>query len=182
VQPGQQITPTEGVTPATGVQPGQQITPTEGVTPATGVQQQPATGEGQVMVPQMIRLSDLMDFPVRNQLGEDLGNVEDMLVDFNDSRIHYIVITWGGFLGLGQNWYAIPWNQLRLDILNNTFLTDLTEAQIEAAPSFDRDAWPNITAEGDWDTGVQEYWQTQPQPQPVQPGVQPVQPGTTPQP
>lgn len=81
---------------------------------------------------------------VRNLAGEDLGKIEDIMLDVGASRIAYAVLSFGGFLGMGDKFFAIPWEALSLDAENKCFLLDVPKAQLENAPGFDKDNWPDM--------------------------------------
>ena len=53
---------------------------------------------------------------VVNQQNEDLGKIEDLVIDTSAGRIAYAVLSFGGFLGLGDKYFAIPWEGFRFDI------------------------------------------------------------------
>ncbi len=87
----------------------------------------------------------LIGDPVRNSEGEALGKVEDFMVDLDTGCIVYVVLSFGGFLGLGDKLFAIPWSSMRVDMENECFRLDIDEETLEKAPGFDKDHWPAPT-------------------------------------
>ncbi len=79
---------------------------------------------------------------VRNELGEDLGKIEDLMIDLDSGRIAYAVLSFGGFLGIGDKYFAIPWEALRVSKETHEFILDVPKEKLENAPGFDKDNWP----------------------------------------
>ena len=67
------------------------------------------------------------------------------------------VIGVGGFLGMGDKLFAVPWSALRLDTENKRFTLDVTKERLKEAPGFDKDAWPDM-ANPTWAKGVHDYY------------------------
>lgn len=98
---------------------------------------------------------------VLNRQGEDIGNVEEIVVDQADGRAIYFVLSFGGFLGLGTKLYAVPWNRLRFDESRTAYVIDLAREQIENAPYVLRhDLAPLFDA--DWNRRLIEYFDALP--------------------
>jgi sporulation protein YlmC with PRC-barrel domain len=81
---------------------------------------------------------------VRNPAGEDLGKVEEIMIDVPTGSVAYAVISFGGFLGIGDKLFAIPWRALTLNEGNHEFILNVDRRRLEDAPGFDRDNWPNM--------------------------------------
>ena len=86
--------------------------------------------------------STLMSNPVCNSEGEDLGKIEDFLIDLDTGCIVYAVISFGGSLGFADKLFAIPWVSLRVDREAKCFWLDIDQETLEKAPGFDKDHWP----------------------------------------
>ncbi|MDY6872486.1 MAG: PRC-barrel domain-containing protein [Chloroflexota bacterium] len=80
---------------------------------------------------------------VRNSSDEDLGKIEDLMIDLDSGRIVYAVLSFGGFLGLGDKLFAIPWSALKVDLKKECFRLDIDKETLEKAPGFNKDNWPN---------------------------------------
>ena len=94
---------------------------------------------------------------VRNAQGEDLGKIEDFMLDLSNGRIRYAVLSFGGFLGMGDKLFAVPPESLRVDTENHEVILDVDKERLKNAPGFDKDHWPE-TPEDEWERGVYEFY------------------------
>ena len=92
--------------------------------------------------PRVLSTSSLSGNDVRNAQNENLGNIKDFVVDLDSGEIVYAVLSFGGFLGLGDKFFAIPWKKLNVDTENECFVLDVDKDALEDAPGFDKDNWP----------------------------------------
>ena len=83
------------------------------------------------------RVDDITGTDVRNPQDESLGSVSDVIIDANDGSIAYVLVARGGFLGIGEDHYAIPWTEIRATPGLDTIVVDRTEAELEQAPTVD---------------------------------------------
>jgi sporulation protein YlmC with PRC-barrel domain len=72
---------------------------------------------------------------IYNSAGENLGNVEDVMIDKVSGRIAYAVVGFGGFLGMGNRHYPLPWETLKYDANMGGFVVNLDKRTLEGAPS-----------------------------------------------
>ena len=79
---------------------------------------------------------------VRNPAGEDLGTIKDFMIDTRSGNIAYAVLSFGGFLGLGDKYFAVPYQLLRVDTVNECFVLNIEKELLKDAPGFDKDNWP----------------------------------------
>jgi hypothetical protein len=93
--------------------------------------------------------------------GEDLGNIKSIMIDVPSGRVAYAVLSSGGFLGIGDKLFAIPWNALTLDADNKCFVLNVDKERLKNAPGFDKDHWPSM-ADQRWATEVHSYYQARP--------------------
>lgn len=98
---------------------------------------------------------------VQNAAGEDLGKVDDIMIDIRSGKVAYAVLSFGGFLGMGNKLFAVPWNALTVDEDEKCFILDVDKQTLESAPGFDKDNWPDM-ADATWATGVFEHYGTAP--------------------
>jgi sporulation protein YlmC with PRC-barrel domain len=113
------------------------------------------------MNPATLSASTISGDPVVNRQGEDLGKIEDLVLDVDSGRVAYAVLSFGGFLGMGNKLFAMPWQSLELDADNHRFILDVSKERLENAPGFDKDHWPNM-ADRKWGATVHEYYGHQP--------------------
>lgn len=111
--------------------------------------------------PRLMLASTLEGNPVINREGEKLGTIDEIMLDVPMGRIAYAVLSSGGFLGIGDKLFAIPWAALTLDTDNKCFILDVSKGRLEKAPGFDKDHWPAL-ADQTWASDVHEYYVTRP--------------------
>jgi sporulation protein YlmC with PRC-barrel domain len=113
--------------------------------------------------PEIMDAATLSGDDVVNAAGEDLGKIEAIMLDVASGRIAYAVLSFGGFLGMGTKFFAIPWAALTLDAVEKRFALDVPVEKLENAEGFDKDHWPSM-ADPVWATrlhsyyGVTPYW------------------------
>lgn len=98
---------------------------------------------------------------VRNPDGEDLGSIEELMIDFRRGRIAYAVLSFGGFAGLADKLFAIPWSALRIDGSEGHLVLDVPRDRLKDAPGFDKSQWPNM-ADLRWGGSIYEYYGQEP--------------------
>src|SRR5665811_345118 len=98
---------------------------------------------------------------VVNHKGEDLGKIEEIMLDLDRGRIAYAVLSFGGFLGMGDKLFAIPWSALALDTVEKRFILNVDKELLKRAPGFDKDHWPNM-ADQVWGAKVFTYYGAKP--------------------
>src|SRR5579863_6271619 len=76
---------------------------------------------------------------VRNSAGEDLGKVDEIMIDVPSGKVAYAVLSFGGFLGIGNKLFALPWAALTLDEDEKCFILNVDKQKLEQAPGFDKD-------------------------------------------
>ena len=108
-----------------------------------------------------VKLSDIQGSNVQNPAGEGVGEVNDMLIDLGAGRVEYFILEFGGFLGIGDNEYAIPMEAFDViptsaDVADGfpTLVLDVTEEQLSTAPVFDA----NTLGNPDWDLDSRDFW------------------------
>ena len=87
--------------------------------------------------------SSIIGDRVRNSQDEHLGEIKDIMLDINTGKIDYFVIEFGGFLGVGIKYFAIPFRLIRIDAEKKLFIFNKTKEALEKAPGFDMDHWPD---------------------------------------
>ncbi len=95
----------------------------------------------------LFQVDDLVGAKIRNAKGEDLGEVEEMVVDVNDGSIRYAVVSYGGFLDLGDKLFAVPLKAMSLKSNEDNeafFVVDIDQQRLEDSKGFDDDDWPNF--------------------------------------
>jgi sporulation protein YlmC with PRC-barrel domain len=116
------------------------------------------------MHPEVLRTKDIAGDRVRNAAGENLGKIEELVIDVNTGRVAYAVLSFGGILSMGNKLFAIPWQALQVDPKNKEFVLNVDKTRLENATGFDKDNWPNM-ADPTFGTtiyrhfGYKPYWE-----------------------
>jgi sporulation protein YlmC with PRC-barrel domain len=105
----------------------------------------------------VLSASTLSKDSVRNRMNEDVGSIKEIMLDVPTGRVAYAVLSVGGFLGIGDRYFAIPWESLTLDEDRQCFVLDVDKRRLENAPGFDKANWPDM-ADTSWGQGVHKYW------------------------
>lgn len=92
---------------------------------------------------------------VLNPKGEHLGTIKDIMIDLAAGKIEYVVVEFGGFLGMGEKYFALPYPLLKLDSKEQAFILDQPKEVLEKAPGFDKEHWPETNTHL-FDTNA--YW------------------------
>jgi sporulation protein YlmC with PRC-barrel domain len=92
---------------------------------------------------------------VENPNGDTLGEIKDIMIDLYDGSIEYIILQSGGFLGIGDKLFAIPYSALRLNPDKQIFILDRDDEYVKNAPGFDQNHWPETNDHYD---DIDNYW------------------------
>jgi sporulation protein YlmC with PRC-barrel domain len=94
---------------------------------------------------------------VINTAREDLGTIEDIVIDARDNKIVYAILSFGGLLGLGDKHFAIPWEALSFDASEKIAVLSIDKDRLSNAPGFDKDNWPDL-GNPSWGTQVHQHY------------------------
>src|SRR5688500_2047978 len=94
--------------------------------------------------------------PVYGREGERLGTLYNFMVDKYSGRVTYAVMSYGGFLGVGQRYYPVPWQILTYDTREGGYRVDMDYRDLERAPSFGREDEPRFNR--DYGRRVHNYY------------------------
>lgn len=81
-----------------------------------------------------IRASRVIGTPVYNTAGDNIGKIEDVMLDKTDNRIMFGVVGFGGFLGMGEKYHPLPWASLNYEKEKGGFIVPYTKDQLKGAP------------------------------------------------
>ena len=74
--------------------------------------------------------------------GNKIGSIERVMIDKMSGKVSYAVLSFGGFLGIGDDHYPLPWQSLKYDTSLGGYVTGVTESQLQSAPHYGNDnAW-----------------------------------------
>jgi sporulation protein YlmC with PRC-barrel domain len=113
--------------------------------------------------PRLMGADTLLGEDVYNRQDEDLGDIKEIMLDMRGGRVAYAVLSFGGFLGVGEKLFAVPWSALTLDTVNKRFILDISKERLENAPGFDKDNWPDM-AGTEFTNQIHTFYGTHPEP------------------
>ena len=105
----------------------------------------------------LLSCSSITGTNVTNSQGEDLGSIQDIMINTQSGEISYVVLSFGGFLGLGDKYFAMPWQAFSVDRSNEQFVLNVDKEKLKDAPGFDKDNWPS-SANSEYLTRVNNYY------------------------
>jgi sporulation protein YlmC with PRC-barrel domain len=120
-----------------------------------GMYKKTGTGPG----PFLMGAGTLLGEDVYNDQDEKLGDIKEFMLEMDTGRVAYAVLSFGGFLGLGEKLFAVPWNALKLDTVNKRFVLNVDKDRLKNAPGFDKDDWPDMTDQT-WASGIRSFYGT----------------------
>jgi sporulation protein YlmC with PRC-barrel domain len=101
--------------------------------------------------------STLTNDKVVNLAGQDIGKIEELMIDVTTGRVAYAVLSFGGFLGIGNKLFALPWSALTVDESKKRFVVNVTRESLEQMPGFDKEHWPDLN-DLEYAQGVYRQW------------------------
>jgi sporulation protein YlmC with PRC-barrel domain len=107
--------------------------------------------------PEVLSADSFEGEDVVNVQGENLGDIKEIMIDVQNGRVAYAVLSSGGFLGLGDKLFAIPWSALTLDADRKCFVLDIDKERLKNAPGFDKGNWPSM-ADLAWAQKIHDYY------------------------
>ena len=83
----------------------------------------------------------LKQYDVVNEKGQDMGQVQTFVVDMRVGLIAFVLVAFGGFMGISDKWFALPWEALKWHPATMKFILDMPEEVLKNAPGMDKDTW-----------------------------------------
>ena len=112
-----------------------------------------------IKVEKVFRASTIKGMGVYNLEGAKVGTVDELVIDIEKGQVVYAALSVGGFLGVGDKLFAIPWREFTLEVgeEGKFFRVDVTKEKLEKAEGFDKDAWPNV-ADPKWRQRIESQY------------------------
>ena len=107
------------------------------------------------------RFDTLIGDSVVSGADEDLGDIKEIMLDMHTGQVAYAVLAFGGFLGMGEKLFAVPWVALTLDTANKRFVLNVEKERLIKAPGFDKNKWPDM-ADRAWSKEIHSYYGVEP--------------------
>jgi len=89
-----------------------------------------------------------------------IGTVQRVMIDKLSGKVAYAVISFGGFLGVGEDYYPVPWSTLKYDTNLGGYVTGVTADSLKGAPSYSRSSDWEWSREND--RRVYQYYKAEP--------------------
>lgn len=111
-----------------------------------------------------IRASHLIGMNIENSAEKNVGEINDMVIDARERKIRYIAVTYGGFLGIGSDMHAVPFEAFTFkadpdDQADTVLVLNVTQEQLEGAKGFDENNWPNF-ADDEFTRSLDQRYET----------------------
>jgi hypothetical protein len=114
----------------------------------------PATRPPDARHDKLIVASRVKGASVFNLEGERIGHVDDLSIERSTGAVRYVLMSFGGFLGIGDKLHPLPWSILKYDIERAGYTVPLSKAQLESAPSYSAE---ELAAYGGQDVDYREH-------------------------
>jgi len=122
-----------------------------------------AGDQTRVAIAHDFRTADIVGLYVKNNKHEDLGKIDDLVIDMKSGDVRYAAIAYGGVAGIGSKLFAVPWQKLTFmfgepnKANSRHFMLDVSKEQFENSPGFDSSHWPNV-ADPNWGASVDKHY------------------------
>lgn len=101
--------------------------------------------------------STLIGDRVDNAQGDKLGDLKEIMLDVDSGRVAYAVLDFGGFLGMGDKFFAVPWQAFSVDETNHRMILNVEKDTLEQAEGFDKNDWPD-TSNPEWGRRIHQHY------------------------
>jgi sporulation protein YlmC with PRC-barrel domain len=107
----------------------------------------------------LIAASKVNGTSVYNAAGEKLGSVHDVMIDKTSGRTEYAIMSFGGFLGIGNSYHPLPWHSLKYDERQGGYVVNIDRSRLEGAPVYSGDE-PDRWADPAYGQQIDAYYGT----------------------
>ena len=108
-----------------------------------------------------LKASSMIGTSVVNPAGDNLGDLKEIVIDPRSGKVAYAVVSFGGFLGMGEKLFAVPFSALQFNPEENEYLLDVPKDRLKMAPGFDPEHWPAMSDEK-WNREVYKFYDRSP--------------------
>jgi sporulation protein YlmC with PRC-barrel domain len=114
-------------------------------------------------LPRFIPTTRLEHYDLVNEQGQDLGQVQNFVIDMLAGRIGFVIVAFGGMLGITDKWFAMPWEIMTWSPDKRKFIVDMPKNVLEAAPGMHKEKWmeeinSDFLAKSYLHYGLAPYW------------------------
>jgi len=105
----------------------------------------------------VVSASRIIGEAVVNRQNENLGKIHELVFDAKEGRLAYAVLSFGGFMGMGNKLFALPWKTFEFANTENKLILNVDKEKLKAAPGFDPNAMPDF-ADRTWGSSIHDYY------------------------
>lgn len=106
----------------------------------------------------VVKASEVTGVKVKNSLGDNLGIVNEIVIDKLSGKVSYLVLDFGGFMHFGNKFFAIPWALFHYDVDEGEFFLNIDKERLKDAPGFDKNNWPDF-ASADYAKSIDKFYE-----------------------
>ena len=103
----------------------------------------------------VVKSNEVIGVSVKNADKENLGKIEEIVLDKVSGQVHYVVLSFGGLLGFGDKYFAFPWKSISYSPADRCFILGMNKAKLKKEQGFDKNFWPDMT---EWQETVDKYY------------------------
>ena len=96
--------------------------------------------------------SSIIGDSIENAKGENMGKIDNLMINLRTGHVEYAVVEFGGLLGVGKKLFAIPFQELKLNPEREVFILDRDKDYVRESPGFDPSHWPATNDHSYFDT------------------------------
>ena len=116
------------------------------------------TSEKSVAMYGVVSASEIIGETVANLQGENVGKILELVIDAGKNRVVYAVLSFGGFMGMRNKLFAIPWEAFEFSETEKKLILNVDRQKLEAAPGFEKgDKWPDFK-DTLWGESIYNYY------------------------
>jgi len=106
---------------------------------------------------QIVNAEDVIGVDVQNSQGDNLGKIEALMLNKLQGRVEYVVLSFGGFLGMGDKLFAMPWSIFSYEPNRDCFVIAIDKETLKNSPGFDKNHWPDMSNTA-WGNTIHKYY------------------------
>ena len=103
----------------------------------------------------VVKSHEVIGVKVKNKEKEELGKVEEIVLEKISGQARYVVLSFGGLLGMGDKYFAFPWKSISYSPAEECFILDVDKNKLKEERGFDKDNWPDMAQ---WSETVDAYY------------------------
>ena len=106
---------------------------------------------------QVVKSKEVIGVDVLSSDKEKLGEIEEIVLDKVNGQTQYVVLSFGGILGMGDKYFALPWKAISYSPEEKSFILSVGKEKLKNAPGFDKDNWPDMS-NLEWSKSISDYY------------------------